>query len=632
MAASTTVYLDVDDEITSAASRIRGATENRVALVVPYGSRLGTSRINFRLLAREAQTRGRRLSIVAGDAATRALAASAGLPVFATVNEYDEAEAGAGAPGGDGATGSGAVGTTAATAATVPPPAPADAGASHRARRTASRSDRADGAASRGDEDATTVMPAVAAPAARVTADPRPAAGSRPAAPASAASIPVLDARRLPAWRLGRTAGFVALGAVGLVALVVGVAAFLLLPSAEITITTRTERIGPVALEIRADPSVTEPDPASATVPAQRLQFDVAASDTFGTTGRRVEEEAATGQVTFRSKDPTGANTIARGAIVATPNGIRFRTTAAVSVPPATIVGLTIVPGEASVGIVAVEPGPEGNVEPNAITVIPGGEDPTFTEVRNPRATTGGVREEFPQVSQEEIDAAIADLRGRLDAEFQAILADPARVPPGLTLFAETAVLGDPLPTTDPATLVGTEVPEFILGLATTGTAIAVDEAPVEELARTRITSEVDDGYELVDGSIEVRTGEPIVDGEIVTFPVDARAAQIRILDEAALRDQIRGKPIEQARTILEPYGAVDIRAWPDWVTAIPTIDGRVTVRVVPPGNGPGASPRPSGSSAPGGGGAASPSAATSPSGDPAESVDPGLEGEAPPP
>ena len=31
------VYLDVEDEITSAASRIRSAEENRVALVVPYG-------------------------------------------------------------------------------------------------------------------------------------------------------------------------------------------------------------------------------------------------------------------------------------------------------------------------------------------------------------------------------------------------------------------------------------------------------------------------------------------------------------------------------------------------------------------------------------------------------------------
>ena len=63
----------------------RGAT--KVALVVPYGSRIATSRMNFRLLSREALVSNRRLSIVAADAATRALAASAGLPVFATVGE-----------------------------------------------------------------------------------------------------------------------------------------------------------------------------------------------------------------------------------------------------------------------------------------------------------------------------------------------------------------------------------------------------------------------------------------------------------------------------------------------------------------------------------------------------------------
>ena len=37
---ATIVYLDVDDEITSAAARIRAPDERRVALVLPYGSRL----------------------------------------------------------------------------------------------------------------------------------------------------------------------------------------------------------------------------------------------------------------------------------------------------------------------------------------------------------------------------------------------------------------------------------------------------------------------------------------------------------------------------------------------------------------------------------------------------------------
>src|SRR5580765_4837664 len=87
--AAGTVYPDVDDEITSAASRIRSSESTKVALVVPYGSRIATSRMNFRLLSREALVSNRRLSIVSGDAAARSLAASAGLPVFGTVGEYE---------------------------------------------------------------------------------------------------------------------------------------------------------------------------------------------------------------------------------------------------------------------------------------------------------------------------------------------------------------------------------------------------------------------------------------------------------------------------------------------------------------------------------------------------------------
>ena len=57
-------FLDVDDEVTSAAARIRDSSDNRIALVLAGGSRVATSRINFRLLAREARQRHKRLAII----------------------------------------------------------------------------------------------------------------------------------------------------------------------------------------------------------------------------------------------------------------------------------------------------------------------------------------------------------------------------------------------------------------------------------------------------------------------------------------------------------------------------------------------------------------------------------------
>src|SRR4051794_34541825 len=97
--ASRLIYLEVDDEITSAAARIRAADQDRLAVVLPYGSRVATSRINFRLLSRDATEHDKRLSIVSADPATRALAASAGLAAFASVAEYEASMAGEGEAG-----------------------------------------------------------------------------------------------------------------------------------------------------------------------------------------------------------------------------------------------------------------------------------------------------------------------------------------------------------------------------------------------------------------------------------------------------------------------------------------------------------------------------------------------------
>src|SRR4051794_29260460 len=116
------VYLDVDDEITSAASRIRTSAGTKVALVVPYGSRIATSRMNFRLLSREAIVSNHRLSIVSGDAAARSLAASAGLPVFGTVGEYESSLSSG--PAGGSVPGPSALATAPEAAAAASPPSP----------------------------------------------------------------------------------------------------------------------------------------------------------------------------------------------------------------------------------------------------------------------------------------------------------------------------------------------------------------------------------------------------------------------------------------------------------------------------------------------------------------------------
>ena len=427
---ATIVYLDADDEITSAANRIRQADDTRVALVIPFGSRVATSRINFKLLAREAMVNGRRLDIVAPDASARALAASAGLPVFGSVGEY---EAALDAP----------VPTPDEPAA---PPAAAAAGLA-----AAAASSRRPPRPPRTARD-------------RVDPVPTPSAGSRSprhrpirASPrlARRSSTRSCTAAARSRWR-SRAVGASARGSssgswcwpVALVA--AGAAAYLVLPSAEITITPQIEDVGPIDVTVRADPAATAVDEAAGVIPALTVDIPVEVSGEFTATGKRTETTPATGGVRWKNCDPSASYTIPRGTIVRTSGGIAFTIDEAVFLPVAVISGtgtkLDLKCQTSEVAVTAVKEGPAGNVDAGTIRIVPARYNRTLITVTNPAATTGGTREEFTRVSKKDVEAALATLEEDLQAQFQLALENPEGVPAGATVFPETAVLGEPAP------------------------------------------------------------------------------------------------------------------------------------------------------------------------------------------
>ena len=571
------VYLDVDDEITSAAARLRTLKDDRIALVLPLGSRLATSRINFRLLAKEAANRRKTLEIVTGDASTRALAASAGLATHPSVAAFeggpDAASPDRPSPArpGPGAAAGGAVAGV------------AGAGAETRAAGAGSPVGNL-------DDSPTAVVPVVTAlPALKPPRErqPVPQVGRRPAAPPD---------RRLLA---------IALGLVALL-LAGGVAGYTLLPSATVTLVPAVERVGPIELSVTAQSGITQPDPTRLLVPARTFTFDLDVSDTFPATGVKVDEVAATGEVTFSSLDTGSSNTIPAGSTVSTQSGIDFRTNERADLPPAEI-GIVdgkfvVIPSTAKVGIDAVVPGPTGNVAAGTIVVVPKTENPKRTSVTNAKPTTGGAHIETKQVIQADLDAAVASLTNELKTAFEDKVAAREGVPEGTTLFAETEVLGEATPSVDPATLLDKLSDTFDLGMTAKGTVVGVDPSPVSTLAEARLRSSVKDGFSLLEDSIDIEPGTPLVTGSTITFPVTASAWAARDLDVSALRARIHGLGLPQARTVLREYGDATITVWPDWVTTIPTNDDRLSFTITaPPAPSPSTrpTPRPSPSSAP---------------------------------
>lgn len=580
---ATIIYLDTDDEITTAAARIREASEPKVAIVLPTGSRLATSRMNFRLLAHEALEHHRDLSIVAPDPAARSIAASAGLAVHATVGEYEASIAPASIP------------PTVGPSKTIggsDPEAAEDAAAS------ADRSGTRGGIAARA-----VTTPGQLPTEASGPGPDRPVQGPSPGGPppaetrarSGAASLPVAPAirqRRAAAGRRWASIGVVLLLAVLAVLAVVG---YVVLPSATIVVTPQSATLGPKEFPIRADPNATAVDATAGVVPASRLSHDFVARADFPATGLRVVAARATGTVRFTSLNTVGPVRIVVGTQVSTLGGQAFVTQSSVIVPRATVSGTTITAGHAAVAVVAAKAGLDGNVGPGEISRGPDSLVVQQVSVTNPDPTSGGARQEFTRVSQKDIDAALVQLRKQIQDQFGLWVQAPDGQTAGTTVFPTTAVLAAIVMSPDPSTLVDIEESTFQLDATSSGTVLVVDAAIVRQVATDQMggSGSVPAGHTLVAGSVTAVVGAGVPDGDIVDFRVTVTALTIPTLDAAALTAEVRGKPVEDARRILSRYGTVTIDTWPGFVTTIPTLDARLQLTI-------GGASGPDGSSAPG--------------------------------
>jgi hypothetical protein len=260
-------------------------------------------------------------------------------------------------------------------------------------------------------------------------------------------------------------------------------------------------------------------------------------------------------------------------------------------------------PSRRNVGVVAVKAGPAGNVDPGTIIVAPSDIDDLLAGggVTNRQATSGGSREVFTQISANDIEAAMASLTKDLDNQFDAWAAAPDDLPTGTTAFPATGQLGTPIPSVDPTTLVGKEQDTFPLSASATGTVVAVDTSQVDQIAADRISVNIPADHALQAGSVSSTHDGGQADGDLVDFRVMAKAAAIPVLDPAVLRDEIKGKPVAEARRLLERYGTVAIDTWPGFVGSIPTLDLRLDLKVagaegLPAPSGSPAAPSPSGS------------------------------------
>jgi hypothetical protein len=348
-----------------------------------------------------------------------------------------------------------------------------------------------------------------------------------------------------------------------------------LLPAATITIAPSAETIGPL------DYSVVVDEPT-------RLDGMVTATAQVVATGEYSVREAASGTVvlfnwTFFPVEVPAGTFVAAGEQA-------FGVVDTVIVPPGDLTSAgTIQAGEAAVGVEAAAPGAAANVAAGAIDTVL--DDGTAAQLRgfpsnperlviNPEPTSGGVDTSGPEVTQADVDAAVAALREDLA---QSAADAGAAAPDGVVAATEPAE-----PTIEGIEdLVGTPDQETteIRGSQAWEVVVA-DSAEVTAMAEQSMLADPDaipEGMEVLEGTTTVALGEATLDGESMRVETTVSARAATVIDPDDVRALVTGLPADEAEAALADIGEATVDLWPGWVTTVPGMDWRVEVRVVDP-------------------------------------------------
>jgi hypothetical protein len=367
-------------------------------------------------------------------------------------------------------------------------------------------------------------------------------------------------------------------------ALVLLIAGWYYMPGVTVEARLRQGQISTELLySVTAPGSAAAPD-AAFSVEASELSDTVEFDIVVPATGKQsTPDQSASGVVTLRNASEE-AVTVPAGTSLSTVAGVTFVTDADVEVPAGSPDGSTI--GEATVNVTASEPGASSNLGPGEL----GGQVPDlpvyFSNLG--QELSGGTNIEVAVVTEEDI--ANAELQ--LENDINRVVAEDwtATLPEGQVILIPSVdarepdytIEQEPGDVSDTVTLRGTA----------DATGFQYDRESVREQAlefySTALGEEVPEGYELVDGTVQL--GEPQLVAQSpasVEYTMEATAT-VRAIFDGNDRDQlvedISGKDEGEAETILanvpafESWSVERSPGW--WPGGLPRATGRISLDV----------------------------------------------------
>jgi Baseplate J-like protein len=348
------------------------------------------------------------------------------------------------------------------------------------------------------------------------------------------------------------------------------------IPSATITVTPSSE---PVQVTVNLKAIQDSPtDVAAGVVPARAVSAQVSGDARMPTTGRSLEpDKKALGKVVLINRLGTSV-VVPSGTVVstATGNNVQFATQVEAPLAPN---------GRATVPILAVLPGPSGNVRAGTITRVEG---PLALSVlvANDAPTSGGTLAKVGVVTEEDQNLLEEQLFERLKQQaFEKLM---ERVESGSFIPPESVEYLAMSPTFSP--FVGEVSPELSLSMSAQAVGLAVDSGAGSEAALARLQEAMPPGTRLISDTVRFIPGSvTLQDSRTVSFDITAEGTLLRPVDTRAVRTASIGMDPNEAADLLEGRLQLatrpEITVGPDWLPYIvplrlPVLPWRIRVNV----------------------------------------------------
>lgn len=363
----------------------------------------------------------------------------------------------------------------------------------------------------------------------------------------------------------------------GTIAIGIILFAFISLPKAKVEITPKIENIS-FDLSMELDKSIAETNISQKKIPAQLIQIEREAKNSFSSSGKKTKESRATGIITVYNNYNSSSQSLVATTRFISESGKLFRTTTTVNVPGMTTSGAST----QDVEVVAAEPGEDYNIGPSTFSIPGFAGTPKYTGFygKSNNTMSGGFRGEVKFVTSDDIKSSGESLKKQLVGLKDEIT---SKIPQGLKLIdgaSEVRFEESSVPK------VGDEVDKFEVIFKGIASALVFNEEEIKKLIEQTISGKI-----VADKKVLPKTQKityviksiNLKDGK-ASLSIKAEEGITGTVDVDILKNELASKSISEVKNYLSSLTSIEnarVTLWPFWIKKFPSNSEKIDIEII---------------------------------------------------